>query len=63
MLCKTSHFVNFFETFFLEKDLSFFKFLAFDIRQVLNMKFTNVNHDLVQKNCNWIYFHEKIREK
>ena len=60
MQCTKNHalqdkpFCYFLKKIFSEIDLIFFKFLAFDIRWVSNMKYTDVNHGIVQKNRNWI---------
>ena len=54
MLCQTNHFVTFSKKFFLEIDLIFYKFLAFDIKKVSNMKYIDVDHGIEHKNRNWI---------
>ena len=38
---------------FSEIDLIFYKILAFDIRWVSDVKYTDVDHGIVQKNRNW----------
>ena len=46
---QNKSFFHFLKKFFSKIDLIFHKFLAFDIRKVSNMKYTDVDHGMVQK--------------